>query len=337
MIASAHGVTRAISARSGTTGRSTHSVKRAARHVMDRSGSDVRRPRSRSPRSRASAPARAVRRAPAKRSRSSSGRGKEEVMRPISVLFEMIFTGDVPVFTDGRRHVRPREPDRRARSPAPDGARLRARGRRAAGRGARPRGQAQRRRCSAAAASSACSASPSRPSTAAPAWTRSPRSSSTTSSSKSDPGFALAYLAHAMLFVNNFYWAGERRAARALPAQGAHRRVDRRHGHDRARRAAPTCSACARPRAATATTSSSTGARRSSPTRPRPTSSSSTPRSTSASPRSSSSAASPASPPTRRSPKMGMRASTMSEIQLDDCVVPAENVLGTRGRRHQAT
>jgi isovaleryl-CoA dehydrogenase len=25
--------------------------------------------------------------------------------------------------------------------------------------------------------------------------------------SKSDPGFALAYLAHAMLFVNNFYWA----------------------------------------------------------------------------------------------------------------------------------
>src|SRR5215471_15731534 len=25
---------------------------------------------------------------------------------------------------------------------------------------------------------------------------------------KSDPGFTLAYLAHAMLFVNNFYWAG---------------------------------------------------------------------------------------------------------------------------------
>src|SRR5262249_6338609 len=30
-------------------------------------------------------------------------------------------------------------------------------------------------------------------------------------------------------------------------------------------------------------------------------------------------------------PKMGMRASTMCEIQLDDCVVPAENVLGRVG------
>src|SRR5262249_57600945 len=30
-------------------------------------------------------------------------------------------------------------------------------------------------------------------------------------------------------------------------------------------------------------------------------------------------------------PKMGMRASTMCEIQLDDCVVPAENVLGSVG------
>ena len=26
--------------------------------------------------------------------------------------------------------------------------------------------------------------------------------------SYSDPGFALGYLAHALLFVNNFYWAG---------------------------------------------------------------------------------------------------------------------------------
>lgn len=36
--------------------------------------------------------------------------------------------------------------------------------------------------------------------------------------SKSDPGFALAYLAHAMLFVNNFYWAGnEEQRRRYLP------------------------------------------------------------------------------------------------------------------------
>ncbi len=53
--------------------------------------------------------------------------------------------------------------------------------------------------------------------------------------SKSDPGFCLAYLAHAMLFVNNFYWCVERRAARALSPQGPDRRVGRGHGHDRAR------------------------------------------------------------------------------------------------------
>jgi isovaleryl-CoA dehydrogenase len=36
--------------------------------------------------------------------------------------------------------------------------------------------------------------------------------------SKSDPGFTLAYLAHSMLFVNNFYWAGdEGQRARYLP------------------------------------------------------------------------------------------------------------------------
>jgi len=36
--------------------------------------------------------------------------------------------------------------------------------------------------------------------------------------SKSDPGFCLAYLAHAMLFVNNFYWASnDEQKARYLP------------------------------------------------------------------------------------------------------------------------
>ena len=34
----------------------------------------------------------------------------------------------------------------------------------------------------------------------------------------SDPGFTLAYLAHALLFVNNFYWAGNAgQRARYLP------------------------------------------------------------------------------------------------------------------------
>ena len=61
------------------------------------------------------------------------------------------------------------------------------------------------------------------------------------------------YLAHALLFVNNFYWTGNaEQRARYLP-KVAHRRVDRRDGHDRAGASAPTCSAC-RPRAgATAT------------------------------------------------------------------------------------
>ena len=29
---------------------------------------------------------------------------------------------------------------------------------------------------------------------------------------------------------------------------------------------------------------------------------------------------------------MGMRASTMGEIVIDDCIVPAENLLGGEGR-----
>ena len=59
--------------------------------------------------------------------------------------------------------------------------------------------------------------------------------------------------------------------------------------------------------------------------------------STDASPRSWSSAGSPASPPSSPTHKMGMRASTMGELIFDDCRVPAENLLGARGRRHHAT
>ena len=40
--------------------------------------------------------------------------------------------------------------------------------------------------------------------------------------SKSDPGFCLAYLAHAMLFVNNFFCAATTAQRAPLPPQGAH-------------------------------------------------------------------------------------------------------------------
>jgi len=36
----------------------------------------------------------------------------------------------------------------------------------------------------------------------------------------SDPGFTLAYLAHALLFVNNFYYASTPAQRRALPREG---------------------------------------------------------------------------------------------------------------------
>ena len=45
---------------------------------------------------------------------------------------------------------------------------------------------------------------------------------------KSDPGFTLAYLAHAVLFVNNFYYAATPSSARATCRGVLDRRVDRR-------------------------------------------------------------------------------------------------------------
>ena len=103
-------------------------------------------------------------------------------------------------------------------------------GRRAAGRRARPLGDAQRRALRASAASSACSASPCPPKhggagmDAVACGDRAPRDRA-----RADPGFTLAYLAHAMLFVNNFYYAGERRRSaratcpRCSPASGSAR------------------------------------------------------------------------------------------------------------------
>ena len=53
--------------------------------------------------------------------------------------------------------------------------------------------------------------------------------------SASDPGFCLAYLAHAILFVNNSDAQRQRGAARALLAAGAISGSCRlRHGHVRA-------------------------------------------------------------------------------------------------------
>ena len=52
--------------------------------------------------------------------------------------------------------------------------------------------------------------------------------------STADPGFALAYLAHSVLFVNNFYRNASPAQRRRFLPDGDHRRVDRRHVHDRA-------------------------------------------------------------------------------------------------------
>ena len=53
--------------------------------------------------------------------------------------------------------------------------------------------------------------------------------------SAADPGFCLAYLAHAMLFVNNLNQNAQRRAARALASRRVRRTHRRRHVHDGAR------------------------------------------------------------------------------------------------------
>jgi isovaleryl-CoA dehydrogenase len=60
----------------------------------------------------------------------------------------------------------------------------------------------------ASSVSSACSALPSPKPTAAPVSTRRPHASCTTSSHTRPGPSRSAILAHALLFVNNFYWAG---------------------------------------------------------------------------------------------------------------------------------
>ena len=110
---------------------------------------------------------------------------------------------------------------------ARDAARVRgARGRAAGGR-ARPRASASTSRSSGAPASSGCSASRCPRSTAARASTRPPPCRSARRSRRSDPGFALSVLAHAILFAQNVNVNGndEQRERvlpqRARPASGS--------------------------------------------------------------------------------------------------------------------
>jgi len=148
--------------------------------------------------------------------------------------------------------------------------------------------------------------------------------------SRSDPGFCLAYLAHAMLFVNNFYWAGNaEQRARYLPAALSGERIG--------------AMGMTEPGAGTDVQGMKTTARRDGDRfilNGRKTFITNAPEAdlfviyAKVEDRITSfivERAFPGFATDAKIHKMGMRASTMSEIQLDDCVVPAENVLGTVG------
>jgi isovaleryl-CoA dehydrogenase len=152
--------------------------------------------------------------------------------------------------------------------------------------------------------------------------------------SKSDPGFALAYLAHAMLFVNNFYWAGDdAQRARYLPKALTGEHIG--------------AMGMTEPSAGTDVLAMRTTARREGDhfiLNGRKTFITNAPEAdlfvvyakveVAGEPRVTSflvERAFPGFATDAKIHKMGMRASTMCEIQLDDCQVPAENVLGTVG------
>src|SRR6188768_768718 len=148
--------------------------------------------------------------------------------------------------------------------------------------------------------------------------------------SKSDPGFALAYLAHSILFVNNFFYAAnDEQRARVLPkvltgewigAMGmteptsgtdvlGMKTIARRDGDDfilKGRKALITNAPEADVFVIYATVEGKVTSflvERSFP----------------------------GISTDEKTPKVGMRASTMSEVQLDDCRVPMANVLGAVG------
>lgn len=148
--------------------------------------------------------------------------------------------------------------------------------------------------------------------------------------SKSDPGFCLAYLAHAMLFVNNFFWAGnDEQRARYLPRvlSGEHigamgmtepsagtdvlgMRTTARQKGDRFLLNGRKTFITNAPEADVFVIYAKVDERITSFIVER---------------------SFPGFSTGPKIPKMGMRASTMSEVMLDDCEVPAENVIGTVG------
>lgn len=147
---------------------------------------------------------------------------------------------------------------------------------------------------------------------------------------KSDPGFALAYLAHAMLFVNNFFWAAnDEQRARYLPKVLTGEHVG--------------AMGMTEPAVGTDVLGMLTTARRDGDRfilNGRKTFITNAPdahvfiiyakmddRVTSFVVE----RGAPGFATDAKIQKMGVRASTMSEIQLDDCPVPAANVLGAVG------
>lgn len=148
--------------------------------------------------------------------------------------------------------------------------------------------------------------------------------------SKSDPGFCLAYLAHSMLFVNNFFHnANDEQRARYLPKVltgeciGAMGMTEPSSGTDvlgmktTARRVGDSYVLKGRkalitnaPEADLFIIYATVDGRITSFAVER---------------------AFPGFATDEKTQKMGMRASTMSEIMLDECVVPASNLLGREG------
>ncbi len=125
----------------------------------------------------------------------------------------------------------------------------------------------------------------------------------------------------------------QRRAARSLPAEAGFGRVRRRARHERARRGLGRGGHAAARRESAATATPSPAARCGSPTAPMPTWSWSTPRpipapERAASPPSSSRRATRVSTSAQKLDKLGMRGSSTSELVFENCLVPAENVLG---------
>ncbi|HEY6038560.1 MAG TPA: acyl-CoA dehydrogenase family protein [Kofleriaceae bacterium] len=149
--------------------------------------------------------------------------------------------------------------------------------------------------------------------------------------SYSDPGFALGYLAHALLFVNNFYWAGNPSQRRKyLPKVLTGEVIG--------------CMGMTEPAVGTDVLGLQTTARKTGTgdyvLNGRKTFITNGPESGIAlvyaklDNRITTFVVEKAFPGfavSPKIPKVGMRASTMSELIFEDCVVPAENLLGTEG------